>query len=118
MAKAVYWQEGNNIDYKNTTEELIPAGAIVVFGGRTGIAGTDIPAGEAGALAVTGVFRMPKGSEEIAAGDTVYFDADAETVTKIAETGESAAKKQNAALGYAVEAAASGAAEILVKLMG
>lgn len=118
MAKAVYWQEGNNIDYKNTTGELISAGTIVVFGGRTGIAGTDIPAGETGVLVVSGIFRMPKGSEEISVGDTVYFDADAETVTKNAETGESAAKKQNAALGYAVEAAASGAAEVLVKLMG
>lgn len=118
MAKAVYWQEGSNIDYKNMTEDLIPAGTVVIFGGRAGVAGTDIPAGEIGTLAVSGIFKMPKGNEDIAAGDTVYFNAAERTVTKAAETGEAAAKKQNAALGYAVEAAASGAAEVLVKLMG
>lgn len=112
MAKAVYWQEGNNIDYKNTTEELISAGTIVVFGTKIGIAGTDIPAGETGTLVVSGVFRMPKGNEEIAAGDAVYFDTGTETVKKAEDTGG------NATVGYAAEVAASGAAEVLVKLMG
>ena len=79
---------------------------------KIGIAGTNIPAGETGTLAVSGVFRMPKGNEEIAAGDAVYFDTGTETVKKAGETGG------NAAVGYAAEAAASGAVEVLVKLMG
>ena len=71
MAKtAAYIQKGEAIDYVNSTEETIPAGTVIIFGKRIGIAGGEIPAGGLGALHMTGVFEIPKKSAvALAAGD-------------------------------------------------
>lgn len=56
MAKtAAYWQKGDSLDYTNKTDQTIPAGTVLVFGKRMGVAGTEIPAGGTGSIHVTGV---------------------------------------------------------------
>ncbi len=109
MAKtAAYIQKGEAIDYVNSTEETIPAGTVIIFGKRIGIAGGEIPAGGLGALHMTGVFEIPKKSAvALAAGDEVTF-TDADGIDK-ATAG---------AVGYAVEAAAAEAATAKIKLLG
>ncbi|AQT67939.1 hypothetical protein STSP2_01091 [Anaerohalosphaera lusitana] len=72
---AVYKQRGDAIDY--TPDVDVTAGDVVVQGDLVGIAKLDIAAGELGALAVVGVFDVPKATgvgEAIAAGAKLYWD--------------------------------------------
>ena len=109
MAKtAVYWQRGETLDYQNTTEEMIAANTVVLLGKRIGVAGTDIPAGGAGSLHMTGVFEIPKKSGgSLAAGDNITF-TDADGIDKA----------KTDVMGYAVEAAAADAATAKIKILG
>lgn len=129
MGKAAYWQRGETIDYVNDGTETIEANTIIVLGSRIGIAGTDILTGEKGTLHVTGVFKMPKGNGEIAAGTDVYYSeesgeatASAENSTKaVSETdGESSgidtSTNRNTRAGFAVQGAAAGDASVFVKI--
>lgn len=110
MSKATYWQRGETLDYRNTTDTKIEANSILSFGSRIGVAGTDIFPGELGSLHVTGVFEMPKTSTEaIEMGTEVYFDGNGVTNTKSDDT---------SLAGYAVQAAATSDTVILVKLLG
>ncbi|MBQ9090932.1 MAG: DUF2190 family protein [Anaerotignum sp.] len=109
MAKAKYWHKGNSIDYVNGTDAVIEAGTVVVIGSHIGVAGTDLAPGEAGSLVMEGVFKIPKGGADIAAGDEVYFNADSGEITK---------ESTDVPAGYATEAAAASATEVLVKLAG
>lgn len=109
MAKtAVYWQRGESLDFINETEEIIPAGAVVSFGNRIGVAGTEIHPGEKGSLHMVGVFEIPKKSNvALTAGDPVTF------------TDEDGIDKASAeSIGYAVETVAADADTVRVKLMG
>lgn len=72
---ATFVTEGNSIDY--TPGADVTAGDVVVQGGLVGIAKLDIAAGTLGALAVAGVFDVPKaggGGVTFAAGAPVYWD--------------------------------------------
>ena len=60
MAIATYQQPGSVLNYKNTDSKTIPAGMVVVFSTRVGIAAGDILAGAVGGLATEGVFSVPK----------------------------------------------------------
>lgn len=109
MASATYWQRGEAIDFVNGTGSKIEANEIVAFGSRVGVAGSDIAAGETGALHVTGVFEMPKKENEaISAGADVYWSADGVTATE----------GSNPKAGYAIEAAVAADATVKVKLLG
>lgn len=110
MGKAEFWQRGETLDYTNTGTAVIEANTVITFGGRTGVAGTDILPGETGSLHVTGVFEMPKTAEgAVSMGADVYFDGDGITDTKGDGT---------VLAGYAAQAAAAGDTVILVKLAG
>lgn len=110
MGKAAYWQRGEALDYLNATDKTIEANTVVSFGGRIGVAGTDILPGEVGSLHVTGVFEMPKSAgAEIEMGADVYFDGEGITDTE----GEGAVPA-----GYAAQAVAAEDTVILVKLAG
>ena len=77
MAVAQFIHDGDSIDYTPTSAD-VAAGDVIVQGDLVGIAKRDIPAGALGALAVTGVFDMPKlanAGVTIAAGAKVYWDA-------------------------------------------
>ena len=85
---AEFIHDGKAIDYTPST--AVSAGDVVVQGDLIGIAKLDIAANTLGALAVQGVFDVPKTAgvdEAIAAGAKVYFDV-ADGVAKTdSETG-------------------------------
>lgn len=89
-AKASYWQRGESLDYVNETGETIEAGEVVALGERVGVAATDIPPGEKGAIDVEGVYEVPKGDDAIEAGSEVYFRM-AAMVSKMGETATASA---------------------------
>jgi len=106
-ATANYLQRGEALDYKNTTDERIPAGVILSFGDRVGVTGCPIPPGKIGTLHVSGVFEIAKtGSSEIEMGKTVYFDG-----TGISTEG-------TAPIGYAAAPSSAADTTVLVKLLG
>jgi len=110
MATAQFIHDGKAIDY--TPGADVSAGDVVVQGELVGIAKLDIASGVLGALAVTGVFDLPKASGDggIAAGAEVYWD-EAEQVAKTdAEAGA------NKKLGKAVAAAADTDTTVRVRL--
>ena len=77
--KARYIQRGESIDY--TPTEAVAAGDIVKLGNLVGVAKLDIKAGTLGALALSGVYRVVKGSETAEAGAPVYWNADSGQAT-------------------------------------
>ena len=110
MATAQFIHDGKSIDY--TPGADVAAGGVVVQGELIGIAKTPIAANALGALAVVGVFDLPKASGDggIAAGAEVYWD-EAEQVTKTdAEAGA------NKKLGKAIAAAGDTDTTVRVRL--
>ena len=110
---ARFIQNGNSIDYTPAPGSDVSAGEVVVQGDLVGIAKLDITGGALGALAVTGVFDVPKATgvgEAIAAGAKVYWDV-ADGVAK--EDAEAGANKY---LGKTVLAAGDDDATVRVRL--
>jgi predicted RecA/RadA family phage recombinase len=111
MTTARFIQDGKSIDY--TPGADVSAGDVVVQGDLVGIAQLDIASGALGALAVTGVFDLPKTAgvdEGIAAGAKVYWDV-ADAVAKTdAEAGA------NKYLGKTVAAAGDDDTTVRVRL--
>lgn len=107
--KAIYWQNGETIDYVNGTKETIEANTVVVIGKKVGVAGAPILPGTIGELHMVGVFKMTKvAAEAIEAGTTVYFTGEAITATEAGNT----------IAGYTVKAAGEGETAVFVKLQG
>ena len=112
MATATYVQHGDAIDY--TPGSDVAAGDVVVQGELIGIAKTAIAANLIGAIAVSGVFDVPKAtgaSTAITAGANVYWDATNSVATTDDDTGN------NKLLGKTVLAAADGDATVRIRLM-
>lgn len=79
---------GAVVDY--TPESAVAAGEIVLQGELFGIAQVAIPAATKGALAVEGIWLLPKDSGEstaLTAGTTVYWDHDEDYVTTETDDG-------------------------------
>lgn len=110
MAKATYWQRGESLDYKNTTDAVIPANTIVLVGNILGVIGTDIASGEVGSLHVSGVWKMPVVSASISMGSPLYWDASQSKLTTTAST--------NKLVGVAAADATSSDTEVFIKLNG
>lgn len=73
-----YMQKGSSLNYLNETGASILSGDPVVVGNQIGVAGVDIPDGEAGSVEMEGVFTLPKtGGSEIVQGSTPVFDVSA-----------------------------------------
>lgn len=111
MAIAQFIHDGNSIDY--TPGAAVAAGAVVVQGELVGIAKVDIPANALGALAVNGVFDLPKatgGGTAITAGALVYWDAGNSVATT------SAAAGANKLLGKTIAAAGDDDVAVRVRL--
>jgi predicted RecA/RadA family phage recombinase len=82
MGLATYRSVGDMIDY--TPSGNVAEGDVVVQGSLIGVATRAIVANVLGALAVTGVFDMPKATgsaSAITAGTILYWDASGEVVT-------------------------------------
>lgn len=104
-------QKGMYLDY--TAGSDIAAGDVVVIGSLVGVAPRPIANGDTGAVAVEGVYALPKpssgsGSETISAGALVYYYAASGIANAAAATGVAA--------GYAVAEAVTGSATVNVKL--
>ena len=108
MSKAAYWQRGEALDYVNTGTEKIEANTVIVLGSRIGVAGMEIFPGETGTLHVTGVYSMPKGSEEVTAGADVYYSETDGEITTISDG--------NVKAGFACEEASASDSTVLVKI--
>lgn len=111
MAKAIYWQRGETLDFTNNAvgATKIDANTIVALDAMVGVAGTDIAVGATGSLHVSGVYEMPKSSSSaIAQGAPVYWDG----------TGITGTASTNTPAGYAAAAAGASDTTILVKLLG
>jgi len=112
-----YIKEGKRITYKNSSGSTISAGSVVAVGNIIGIACTDIANTATGALAINGVFEVPKVSgasgHAIAQGEKVLWDASAakfDLGTATPATGDIS----NCCV--AVEAAATTATTVMVKI--
>ena len=119
--KATYYQRGETLDY--TPTESVEAGDVVSQGSLIGLEADPVSAGQVGHVNVVGVFAMAKANtEEIKLGAAVYYDAATDEITTTAskEEGEGDNKTtvNNTPAGYAVEAAATTATSVLVKLLG
>ncbi|WP_426307814.1 DUF2190 family protein [Acidovorax facilis] len=93
-------QIGDVLDY--TPGAAVASGAVVVIGARIGIAVNAIAAGETGPLRVKGVVELAKlGTDVVAQGALLYWDADDFRLTTTASG--------NTLAGYAANAAGNGA---------
>jgi len=111
MATAQFLHDGKSIDY--TPGADVSAGDVVVQNDLIGIAKLDIASGALGALAVTGVFDLPKATgvgEAIGAGAKVYWDAGNTVATTDPAAGA------NKYLGKTVRAAGDDDATVRVRL--
>lgn len=72
MAKARFIHDGDSIDFRAGAN--VSAGDVVVQGDLIGIAKIDIPAGNLGALAVTGVFDIETDGTLSTAGSKAYWN--------------------------------------------
>ncbi|MCS2154714.1 DUF2190 family protein [Scandinavium goeteborgense] len=76
MAKN-YVEDGNTMDWTNSTGADVASGDPVVVGVLIGVAHGDIADGEDGVLHMTGVSQLLKDEADTwSAGDKLYFDAD------------------------------------------
>lgn len=121
---AEYVQRGETLDYKNTTNKMIPCDTIIAIGGRVGVTGTDIAPGEMGSLHMVGVFRLKKSSDvEIVQGQDLVFDGTgaapvSESPAAAAEGDEETPSASSVPMGYAAAPSAASDKFVLVKLPG
>lgn len=102
-----YIAQGDVIDWVATGAKSAGAGCLV--GVRVGVAIADIASGATGAVAMEGVFQLPKLSADVVAqGALVYWDNTNSRLT-ITSAG-------NTLAGYAVEAAGPGVTTCKVKI--
>lgn len=113
MAKN-YVYEGKTIDFVNGTGSAVTSGSVVIIGNIIGVALVDIPDTESGAVAVEGVFTLPKVSGAvIAQGESVNWDASASSFDDNQAT---PATGDVTGCCVAWEAAGNGVTEIAIKL--
>lgn len=118
--KAAYWQRGEALDYRNTTETKIEAGTVVKIGQRIGVAGTDILPGETGSIHVAGVYEMDKADEtEIKMGTPVFLvDSGVTAELETAALEEEGDPTPNIPAGYAAADAAAASVKVMVAING
>ena len=110
MAKAVYVQKGDTLNYTNlSSKDKILAGDVLVIGTKVAVAGCDIEVGQTGTVHVSGVYELPISSLAVSMGEKVYWDSSNNVVTTTASHTE---------IGYAAETVVSTATKIKVKLVG
>lgn len=85
---ATFVQNGKTVDFVAAVD--VAAGDVVVVGELVGIAQSAVKAGETGAMAVTGVYDLPKAvgaGTALVAGTKVNWDATNKVVTTAAGGG-------------------------------
>lgn len=106
MAKAIYSNRGESIEFLNSTDATLETGEIVSIGGtRVGVVGAAINAGCIGTVHVVGVYAMPKAAGAIEQGAALYY-AD----------GTVSASEGGVPCGWAESAASDAATTVRVKI--
>ncbi len=109
-------QPGDTATYTNAGTALV-SGQVVRIGQVLAVALDDIPNGGSGAVALTGVFRVPKVSGAvIAQGEALTWDASAAAFDDNAAT--PATGDVTGAAAVAFEAAGAGVTAMLVRFTG
>lgn len=73
--EAKFYQDGDRIDYTNSSGSDISAGDVINLGSRIGIALTDIADGETGAVKVEGIFKIAAiTGTAFSIGNKLYWD--------------------------------------------
>ncbi len=111
MAQATFVHDGASIDY--TPGSDVAVGDVVVLGDLVGVAKQAIKAGTLGALALVGVFDLPKATGAgtgIAAGIALYWDA----TNQLAKTDSNSGTHKR--IGNAVAVASTTDATVRVRL--
>lgn len=80
---ATFVQRGEAVDF--TPSRNVAAGDVLMFAGVAGIVKIPVRAGELGALHLSGVYDVAKGTDSLAAGDKVYWNHLTEQATADAE---------------------------------
>ncbi len=85
MAKAVFVQKGENIDYK--AENAVEYMEVVPMESCIGVALEPIEAGKTGTVSLTGVYELPAAADlgtgiSISVGDAVYWNTSNENIDK------------------------------------
>lgn len=112
-----YVSAGEVIDWTNGTGSAVSAGAVVKVGATLGVALVDIASTATGAVAVTGVFTVPKVSGAvIAAGERLVWDVSATAFDDSAATPATGDVSGESAMAW--EAAGSGVTSIAVRFTG
>ena len=91
-----YVQEDCLLDY--TPSAAVAAGDVVVLADLVSVAVRPIAANALGAVAVEGVFSLPKATGAVSQGAIVYWDATAGNITTTAGSNKRAGKAAAAAL--------------------
>lgn len=108
-----YSQDGQTVTWTNDTGSDVASGQAVVIGGQLGVAIADIADTESGAVAMEGVFSIPKATgTAINQGASVDFDVSVGN----ADGGLTPATGDLTGCGIAWATAASGDTTVLVKL--
>lgn len=76
-------RNGSNFDYVCT--DTVQRGDVIVVNDMLGVAAVNGEAGKTIAVYAEGVFRLPKGTGELAQGKKVFWDADTK---KVVATGD------------------------------
>jgi len=101
-----YKGEGESVSF--TAGASYDAGDVVVLGDRAAVVAGDVASGSVGQADLEGVYELAKEAVAMSVGDKLYWDANAENVTKTSSG--------NKAIGHAHETVASGVAVIDVNL--
>lgn len=108
MAKGIFKQDGNSIDYINSGSTAIVYGDVVPLTGCIGVAASDIAVGSLGALELVGVYELPAAAAALTIGQKVYWDAANSNVTATAT--------DNIPCGITIAAKAENALAVDVKI--
>jgi predicted RecA/RadA family phage recombinase len=92
---AAFKQDGDKWDY--TPSSAVAVGDVVVLNDTIAVADRPIAANALGAVAVEGVFEMPKASGAIGQGAVVYWDSTNSNVTTTSSGNKRAGKAAVAA---------------------
>lgn len=109
MAKAIYIQKGEIIDFKNDGEKAIDYNEVVGLVNRIGVAAESIAVGAIGSLRTVGIYELPAVNDAaFALGDDLYWDKASEKLTKTSAG--------NIRAGWCVEAKAQAGTFARVKI--
>lgn len=111
--------DGKRLEWYNDSGSPVISGQVVLAGSLVGVAVEDIASTGTGALALQGVFALPKGVLSTCAltvGQAVYWDASGAVVTGTIASGVYPTATANVFVGKVTKAATAAATTVQVRL--